>query len=183
MYKDSKGYYYLAGEYHPDNRDDGSLEYGRFRKRFGDRNVKMLEQAIYDGEDCVVAIPSENGAGKGEFEELVKMFSEAGFKVRGMVTGNSKGAKIERFSAFSSAAQNGMVYILRDTFNEETYNALMKEMEAFDGTPSTSQRKDDFLDAVSDSYLALQKVKVHKAFSLPSHGSPTALSQHRQRIK
>lgn len=182
VYKCTKGYYYLVGDYDPTCCDDNADIKGRFRKRFGERNQKMLQQAHFDGNRCTVAIPKESGAGKGEFEQLVKMFSEAGFNVVGMETGNAKGAKVERFSVFSSLAQNGMVYLVRNSFNDATYNALMSELEAFDGTGSTGKIKDDWVDAVSDAVLSLQKVRVHKPFTLPSVSAPTLLANHRRHM-
>ena len=161
MYKDTKGYYYLAGEYENTNRDSMTeTEFGRFRKSFGARDVKILDQARFDGPDCTILIPQEGGAGKSQFENLAAGLTTEGFKVTGMVAGNAKGAKVKRFAPFSSAAQNGLIYIVKDTFNQDTYDLVMKELEAFDGSPSTSKRKDDFVDAASDAFLGLQKVKV-----------------------
>ena len=81
MYKSKQGYYYIVGDFAESNKDDLLGQYGRFRKRFGDRNIIMLVQARHDNSECLVVIPEEGGSGKGEFEELCKMF--VGFSVNG----------------------------------------------------------------------------------------------------
>ena len=176
MYKDTKGYYYIVGDYGNDVKDSLTGVYGRFRKRFGDRNNLMLQQAAHDGVDCSVVIPEESGAGKGEFEELVKLFSSDGFRVIGAKTDRNK---LARFANFSAAAQNGMVYIIESSFNNvETLDAFYKELESFDGSRSTGLLKDDWVDACSDAYNALQKTIIYKAPPVMHIDSPTLYSQH-----
>lgn len=190
MYKDSVGRYYICGEYHEDLIDDfkkgEDIIYGRFRKLAGQRNEWMIEQANFDGDDCTIVIPSESGAGKGEEQEMTKMFIEHGFKVRGAKVGNAKGAKMKRFTTFTSACQNGVVYILEDSFsNKATLRKFLNELENFDGERSTATKKDDWVDAVSDCFLTLCSQKVHRIYSMPSIGasSRTALADHKERIK
>ena len=166
--------YYITGGFHPDIKDEKTDVVGRFRKRFGDRNNWMLSQAEWDGDECLVVIPKENGAGKGQYEELVKMFTKEGFKVKGITTGNVKGGKVKRFSLFSSACQNGAVHIVEDSFeNVATLQAFYKELEAFDGSSSTSSVKDDWVDCCSDAMAALLQKRTHKSFSLPNKASRT----------
>ena len=172
--------YYISGDFHPDLKDppkhnpDGIV--GRYRVRAGQRNKWMLTQADYDGEEVTIVIPEESGAGSGEFQELTKMFTNAGFKVQGAKTGNSKGAKMKRFSTFAAACQNGLVHILEDTFhNEATLNAFYKELEAFTGERSTATTKDDIVDACSDAFLALQKTQVFTVPNIPRINAPTRL--------
>lgn len=176
--------YVIYGNYDPEIKDPKTDVIGRFRKRFGERNSWMLQQAQWDGEDTIVLLPKESGAGKGQYEELVKMFVEEGFQVKGSEVGNQKGGKVKRFSSFSSACQNGMVYIVEDSFeNKATLEAFYKELEAFDGSPSTAAIKDDWVDCASDCWAGCQKVKVHKAVTIPTVHAPTLLHTHRSRIR
>jgi phage terminase large subunit-like protein len=166
MYKTRESEFIIAGDFDPEIKDPKTDVVGRFRKRFGDRNNWMLQQAQYDGSSVVQVIPQENGAGKGQYEDLVKMYTNNGFRVVGIPTGNQKGGKLKRFSVFSSACQNGIVHILEDTFeNKATLEAFYKELEAFDGSPSTGTVKDDWVDTCSDCVTALNKIKVRKPMS------------------
>ena len=174
MYKSKQGYYYIVGDFAESNKDDLLGQYGRFRKRFGDRNIIMLEQARHDNSECLVVIPEEGGSGKGEFEELCKMFVGEGFRVKGAPTSKNK---MSRFSNFSSAAQNGLIHIVEDSFNNsKTLEAFYKELESFDGTRSTAHIKDDWVDAVSDAFNTLQKHKMYTAPSILPINAPTVLS-------
>ena len=190
VWKDNLCNLYLTGNFHPDLHDpvkQGEDKiYGRFRKNVGVRNDWMLRQAEYDGRECTVVIPKENGAGAGEFEQLRAMFKDSNFKVEGADTGNKKGGKALRFATFCAEAEQGMVYILPDTFgNKATLNAFLTELEKFnpdqDGKwRSTNTIKDDWVDAVSDCTIILQKKKTFKAVTLPKlANNNTHLSKHR----
>lgn len=191
MYKDSTGHYYITGDYdeslHDDFKDGQDIIYGRFRKNVGVRDQWIVKQAEYDGDDCTVIIPIESGAGAGEYEQMSNLIRTSGFKVEGAKTGNQKNAKEKRFSAFCSVAEQGFVHILPDTFpNKATLNAYLLELEKFDPEKkSTGTRKDDWVDATSDCYLALQKTKTHRAFSMPTGltSRNTALVNLKRHIK
>ena len=139
----------------------------------------MLRQAEYDGRECTVVIPKENGAGAGEFEQLRAMFKDANFKVEGAETGNKKNGKALRFATFCAEAEQGMVHILPDTFgNKATLNAFLTELEKFNPDPngkwrSTNTIKDDWVDVVSDCTIILQKKRIIKPFTLPDCTSAT----------
>lgn len=109
MWKCSRGMYYVCADFeeslHDDFKKGEDVIYGRFRKLAGQRNEWMLRQAEFDGPECTVVHPQESGAGKGEMEELTKMFIENGFRVNTIKTGNAKGAKKQKFVNFTSAAQ------------------------------------------------------------------------------
>ena len=174
MYKDSKGYYYVVGDFAKTTLDEPSNTYGRFRKRFGERNMLMIKQAEFDGNETTVVIPEESGAGKGEFEEMAKLFIEAGFRVKGAATNKNK---LARFSNFSSASQNGFIYIIESSFpNKATLEAFYRELESFDGSRSTSTIKDDWVDACSDAFNFLQKKKVYRTPAILPIDAPTAIS-------
>lgn len=173
--------YYLVGDFDPEIKDKDTDIIGRFRRRFGERNNWIIQQAEYDGRDCPIGIPKENGAGKGQYEDLLKQLTSRGFIVRGVETGNQKGGKLKRFAGFSSACQNGLVHIIEDSFgNLATLEAFYKELEAFDGSPSGASKKDDWVDVCSDCWYILQSLRVHKPFTLPSIDSPTLLASHRR---
>ena len=174
MYKDSKGYYYVVGDFAKTTLDEPSNTYGRFRKRFGERNMLMIKQAEFDGNETTVVIPEESGAGKGEFEEMAKLFIEAGFRVKGAATNKNK---LARFSNFSSASQNGFIYIIESSFpNKATLEAFYRELESFDGSRSTSTIKDDWVDACSDAFNFLQKKKVYRTPAILPINAPTSIS-------
>ena len=174
MYKDTKGYYYIVGDFAKTTLDEKSNIYGRFRKRFGERNMLMIKQAEYDGNETLVVIPEESGAGKGEFEEMAKLFLEAGFRVKGAPTNKNK---LARFANFSSAAQNGFVYVVESSFpNKATLEAFYRELESFDGSRSTATIKDDWVDACSDAFNYLQKKKVYRTPAILPINAPTSIS-------
>lgn len=184
MVKSPDGTYTIFGNYDPEIKDPKTDVVGRFRKRFGERNQWMLQQAAWDGDDTIVVLPKENGAGKAQYEELCKMFANEGFTVKGADVGNIKGGKVKRFSSFSSACQNGLVYIVEDSFeNKATLEAFYKELESFDGSPSTASSKDDFVDCCSDLFIVCNRTKVHKAVPLPEINAPTLLAGHRKQIR
>lgn len=174
LHKDKDGNIYIDGGYCEDLIDDfksgQDIIYGRFRKNVGVRDQWMLKQAIEDGIKCNVVIPKQSGAGVREWEQMRNMFLEYKFKIIGADTGNKKGGKEKRFAPFCSAAEQGAVYILLDTFpNKATLNAFLSELEKFDPEKkSTGTRKDDWVDAIGDAYTALQDMKVYNTDALAS---------------
>lgn len=186
MHKCSRGYYYLDGGWHPElhdsTKDDNDLKIlGRFRKNVGIRDEYMLKQAYYDGKNCSVVLPKASAAGKAEYEQLKVMFVNEGFKVKGASTGNAANAKALRFSPFCSAAQQGLVFILKDTFKSaQTLELFLTELESMEeGFKSTSKIKDDWTDSVSDAFSTLQELKAVTPFTVPTIDSTTRLSQFR----
>tara|TARA_B100001105_G_scaffold204145_2_gene167909 strand:- start:8293 stop:9642 length:1350 start_codon:yes stop_codon:yes gene_type:complete len=174
------GYYYLAGEYHSSFVDDETGVSGRLCKRVGDRDNILLKQAEYDGQECTIFSPVDPGAaGVQVFTEMAKKFSSEGFVFKKDVVPTNK-SKLTKFLPFAGAAENGLVYIVKNTFDKVTYEFIMKELEAFDGERSSSARHDDFPDCISTVFNSLSKAKVHKARTLPSMGGSTQLSQMRQ---
>lgn len=173
MYKSSDNEYYIVGDYDEQCRDAGSDIVGRYRKRFGQRNQWMMQQCCLDGTDTTVVIPKEKGAGKGEFEDLCKMFTNGGFTVRGADTTKDK---LQRFSTFSAACQNGLVHIVESSFsNKATLEAFYEELTSFTGARSTAYLKDDWVDCCSDCFLALQRECVIRPSELAAalSGMPT----------
>ncbi len=192
LHRCSRGYYYLDGGWNPDLYDepkDGTNQIciGRFKKNVGIRDEFMMRQARYDGPKCEIIIPKGSAAAKAEFEQLKVMFVNEKFKVGGASTGNTKGAKGIRFSPFCSSAEQGLVFILKDTFRcEHTLECFLSELENFEhGFVSSSKIKDDWVDATSDAFSSLQTKKIRHNFVIPSNTATasTKLSGHRQRIQ
>lgn len=145
MLKTKDGDYIIKGDFHPDNHDKVDLEIkGRFRRRSGDRDNLILKQAQYDGEECIVIFPEDVGAaGKMEFTQSSKALLEEGFVVKKdpMPTQRSK---LNRFTPFAAACENGHVCIIESSFpDKKTLESFYKELESFSGERSSSSRKDD----------------------------------------
>lgn len=192
MFRDKIGNTYICGNFHENHIDVfdpmEDIIYGRFRQLAGKRNEWMLEQAQEDGAEITMVIPEESGAGKAEFEDMSRMFTNAGFKVIGAKTGNAKNGKFLRFASFASAAQLGNVYIVPSTFpNQATLNIYLKELEEFTGEGSTRKKKDDWVDCTSDGFNALARVRQYEVVAVPDvtagSSSKTLLSQHLARVR
>jgi predicted phage terminase large subunit-like protein len=176
MYKCRDGFYYITGDHHPDNYDDVTETGGRFCKSVGERDVTIRKQAEYDGSDTVVVFPVDPGAsGLSEFQNSAKPLIETGYTVKKDPTPGNK-SKLKRFEPFASAAEQGFVRIVKSTFSPKTYEALMKELEAFDGERSSTHRHDDWADAVASAFNFLAASKVHTALAIPDYSCPTKLS-------
>lgn len=183
MHRDRDGYFYLTGNFCKDFYDEPTKVYGRLCSRVGERDNIMAKQAELDGSDCIIVLPVDPAAaGKQVYVEMAKKFAGLGFRVKkDPVAGNK--AKLTRFLPFADAAENGLIRIVRSTFDTPTYEWIMKELESFDGERSTNSRKDDFPDAIATVYNYLCVAKFHKAFALPVHGGNTMLASHKARVK
>lgn len=172
MYRDQNGYFYLAGEYHDQFIDKDINIKGRVCKRVGDRDNVIKLQAAYDGTECIIVSPIDPGAaGKQVYTEFAKKMSSVdiggerySFRVKKDPVPNNK-SKLTRFLPFADAAENGLIYIVKSTFDSATYNFIMKEMEAFNGERSTSERKDDFPDAVATAYNFMCQKRIRPKYT------------------
>lgn len=142
--KDREGYYYIFGGWHPECKNEKSDVHGIFQRRPGERDRLILKQAEYDGEDCVVVLPQDPGqAGASEFTEASKQLTSEGFVVQKDPSGSNK-SKLKKFEPFSSACENGLVFVVESSFpNKATLEAFYRQLEGFDGKPSTASKKDD----------------------------------------
>lgn len=183
MHKDKDGYFYLVGDYCKAFVDEDTGVSGRVCKRVGDRDNVMTKQAEHDGTDCIIVLPVDPAAaGKQVYQEMAKKFSGLGYRVKkDPVPGNK--AKLTRFLPFADAAENGLIRIVKSSFDKTTYEWIMKELESFDGERSTSHRKDDFPDCIATIYNYLCTARTYKAFNIPSHGGSTLLASHKIRIR
>lgn len=174
MGKSADGIFYIFGDFDPETLDEKTMIAGKFRKRAGSRDLLIKNQTEIDGEHVTVILPKDPGAaGQVEYQESAKKLNILGFKVKPDPMPNNK-SKLTRFMPFSSACQNGLVCIVEDSFtNKATLEAFYKELEAFNGERSTSERKDDWADAAASAYNALCKERSFVAAAIPRVSAPT----------
>lgn len=180
--RDQDGNYYLIGDYHEDFKDTGEWNTGtegRFCKKAGERDNIIKKQAKHDGDDVVIVFSVDPGqAGISEFTTSSRELISMGYTVDKDPTPGNK-AKLTRFSPFANLAQNGFVKILKKSFDLATYEALMKELESFDGLRSTGSRKDDWVDAISSGVNYMEKHDIIRAVVMPKIHAPTMLRTRR----
>ncbi|MCP4987670.1 MAG: hypothetical protein GY928_16905 [Colwellia sp.] len=184
LYKDKKGYIYLAGDYHKDFYDDVHEIHGQFCKRSGDRDNHIVYQAEVDGEDCTIVLPVDPGAaGRTAYESMALNFAQEGYKVKPDPTPTNK-SKLTRFTPFATACENKLVYVLVDTFERKTLDFIYKQLEAFDGERSSTHRKDEFPDLCATGFNWLMKAKIIRPYSMPDLSSATTkLKTFRNQIR
>lgn len=115
----------------------------RFRARAGDVEKKMIEvvqkDKEYYGSKYRTYLPIDPaGAGLIQKQHYATVFARENLAVYFKKVSNSKG-KLALFEPFSASSQNGLVKCVKGEWNE-TY---FVELEIFDGSRSTSSRKDD----------------------------------------
>jgi predicted phage terminase large subunit-like protein len=184
MGKNSNGEFFIGLFPHPDNRDDWETErYGSFRAKPGKRDNIILKQAQFDGEETQIVLPQDPGAaGQSEYQESAKKLAQHGFIVKKDPSVPNK-SKLTKFSPFAAAVENGLVYIIESSFpNRHTLEAFYKELEAFDGSPSTRKRKDDWVDVVATGYNYLSKSIVIPKFTLPQSGTNTNIRKLKAQV-
>lgn len=176
--KDSDGNIYIFGDYDYDAIDEKSKVYGRFRRLPGDRDKLILNQSKVDGTEVTVVLPKDpSGAGIIEYTESAKKLIAQGFNVKPDAMPNNK-KKLQRFVPFSSACQNGFVYIVEDSFNnQETLDHFYRELEVFTGERSSATIKDDLPDAVASAFNTIQREQVFNAISIPTISASTRWGQ------
>lgn len=173
MAKDSNGNIYIFGDYILDSIDEKSKVYGRFRRLPGERDTMILKQSLYDNEEhninITVVLPKDpSAAGAVEYQESAKKLISNGMAVKSdAMPGNKK--KLQKFTPFSSACQNGFVYIVEDSFpNQETLDHFYRELEVFNGERSTATVKDDIPDACASAFNTIQQEQIFTAVAIPS---------------
>ncbi|QYC52509.1 terminase large subunit, PBSX family [Salmonella phage SSBI34] len=180
--RDQDGFYYLYGNYHDEFIDDGewsTMTMGRFCKKVGKRDTIIKKQAHMDGDDTIIIFSVDPGqAGLSEFMTSSRDLISEGFIVEKDPTPGNK-SKLTRFSPFAQLAENGFVRIVKKSFPIDTYNALMKELEQFDGQRSSGTKKDDWADAVASGINYLEKHDIVRAVAIPRPNAPTMYSRRR----
>ena len=181
--KDTLGNIYIKGDYHDSFYDDVLEVYGQFCKRSGDRDIHIIKQAEWDGVEVPIILPVDPGAaGRTAYESMAKSFAEAGFLTHPDPTPNNK-SKLTRFQPFATAAENGYVYFVTDSFDKKTLDFIYKQLESFDGERSTSTKKDEFPDNIATGFNYLMKAKnLNYNYSL-AVDSKTKYASHKRRVK
>lgn len=111
----------------------------------------LKETADTDGKKCWISLPKDPGqAGDVAFHTYSSPLITSGYKIK---KSNTRKGKLERFTGFSNAAENGMIRVVRGKWNDE----WISELENFD--PDRRNQKDDRVDATSDAYTILTKGK------------------------
>jgi len=151
--------------------DDGCvyvIDATRYRERSGKVIQNIIDQAIEDGDDVIIAIPQDAGqAGKAACDSMCAAIQAEGFKVRKKKVSNIKNRKVKVFEPFSVTAENGMVYVLKADWNEVFFD----ELQRFDGTRNCGH--DDLVDAVADAFDELVHKKTHRPIPFGTIDSPS----------
>lgn len=106
-----------------------------YRARPAGVSQEIMRRAENDGKGCPVGLPQDVGqAGVVAFQHYARPLTLKGYKVKKMKT---RKGKIERFSGFSNAAENGMVRIVRGDWNDR----YISQLENFD--PDRKRQHDD----------------------------------------
>ena len=163
MAKDRHGFFYLIGDYHEENYDKKDCKQtkveGRFRERSGKRDALIHKQTEQDGNDCTVVFSQDPGsAGVTEYTESAKKLITDGYVVKKDPMPTQSG-KLTRYLPFSSAAENGLVYLVKSSFSPATLDAYFKESESFDGERSSDYRKDDWPDCTASAFNHLSSAR------------------------
>lgn len=159
--------FYIFGDYTESYYDDVDQIYGNIYQRVGKRDKAILDQANKDGDETIILLPVDpSAAGKYTYEVMAEKFGSEGYRVKPDPIPTNK-SKLTKFLPFCDAASNGLVYIVKSTFDSNTYDFIMKQLEAFDGERSTAKRHDEFVDCIALGYNYLNKTKVHRAVRTP----------------
>lgn len=129
----------------------------RGRWRAGELENMLVEQTRKDiemyGYNCVGYLPVEPAsAGKIMKHHMSRVFAQERVPIKFFKVGSGK-SKLDRFLPFASVAENGLVKIKEDDWNEE----FLTELELFTGT--RSKIHDDIVDATSDAYNLIATTK------------------------
>jgi len=134
----------------------------RWRKRSGESLEEIIRVAKDDNKrygKVQLYLPQDPGqAGQETRIFRAKLFAGEGLKVK-FIKVSSKKNKLIRFEPFSNAAENEIVSVVKADWNDEYFS----ELEGFDLVSKT--RKDDQVDATSDSFNVLATTKEYKRLS------------------
>ncbi|QGH73847.1 large subunit terminase [Vibrio phage vB_VhaM_VH-8] len=129
----------------------------RGRWRAGELESMLVEQTRKDiemyGYNCTGYLPVEPAsAGKIMKHHMSRVFAQERVPIKFFKVGSGK-SKLDRFLPFASVAENGLVKIKEDDWNED----FLTELELFTGT--RSKIHDDIVDATSDAYNLIATTK------------------------
>ncbi|AUR92115.1 terminase-like family protein [Vibrio phage 1.170.O._10N.261.52.C3] len=161
-------------------------QFARFRKRPGQRDQLILQQAKHDielwGDSCYIILPEDPGqAGRTEREQAAKALQVEGIKVKKDECHGNK-SKAIRFEPFCVAMHTGNIYWVKSSFDKSTWDYMLLELENFDPLTKNNGFHDDIVDCFSSNYTTILKTKTFRPFNLPT-GGRTKLHDHRNRVK
>ena len=169
--------------------DDNDLIYildvTRFRKRYAGVLDEIIDLGIRDQEDwggmVVTYIPEDpSSSGKAACQQMLAKISAQGITVKKMKTSNVKNRKLKAFEPFAVAAENSLVYVVKDEWNEMWH----EELEVFDPSVRIGGVHDDMVDATADAFLNIKSKKIRGRFSGSGLSSGSSkLSAHKSRIQ
>jgi phage terminase large subunit-like protein len=173
MLKDRNGFYWLLGNFHPLFKDTPRKAtektfVGRVRKLPGERDNLIAAQMklditlanTYKYSEPRLVLAKDSGGGASDYLSTVARMAEERIKVeKDQTISNVEGKKLKDFLNFTKAAQNGIIYIVEETFEPDSLEAQYKELEAFDGEDSTRVRHDDWVDGYSMCFNAVSTGK------------------------
>lgn len=127
------------------------------RWRAGELEQMLVEQTKKDismyGYGCMNYLPIEPAsAGKIQKHHFAQVFANQGVPIKFFKVGSNK-SKLDRFLPFASVAENGLIIIKEDEWNE----SFLTELELFEG--SRSKIHDDQVDACADAFNLLATSK------------------------
>lgn len=177
--KDENGFYYLLGDFIDDFIDpirsaSDKPVIGRVRLGPGPRDALIVKQLKADNEyeKCTLILPKDAGGGKADGIYTKAKLTEAKIDFEdGLTANNVAEKKIKDFAPFANACQQGLVYIVEDSFHPATLRAIYMELENFNGERSTSGRKDDWCDAIAVAFN--YAICAKRPYKTPNVMSPT----------
>ena len=188
MLKDRDGFYWLLGNYSDalidqPNRPTEKPVIGRIRRLAGERNNLLAKQGrmdldlakTYKYQKPKFIAAKDNGAGSSDFTSLLARLVEDGISVQqDRSPSNVPGKKVKDFLGFTEAAENGLVFIVEETFDKKTLEEYYKELEKFTGENSTRKLHDDWVDSTSMCFNNLRDAKrQYRTLNTNQQSNPT----------
>lgn len=127
----------------------------KFKKSWPETRQTIIDTAIGDGTDTVVAI-EQAGQQQGYIDEIARDNRLRPFTVKGI---KPVGNKFERAMPWIAKAECGIVYLIEDRITDSIKNNWIKEFldECASFTEDDSHLHDDCIDSVSGAYHFLTK--------------------------
>lgn len=131
----------------------------RFQKRAGEVENAVIDivrkdREFYKGNYKAYLPQDPASAGQIARKYWSKLFAAQGIPIY-FLKSNSQNSKLKVFEPFAACSENGLVDVLKDTWNSMYFN----ELESFDGKRSTSTKKDDMCDATANGFSILSTNK------------------------
>lgn len=167
--KDSNGLFWIVGDYNIEVCEDSERTkktnekiLGKFCKLAGERDALILKQLLFDGEDTSLVLSKDLGAGTTDHTYTKALMIENGVRVvEDKSPKNTPNKKMKDFLPFANAAENGLVYIVEESFNPATLEAFYKELCDFEPEKrSCSSYHDDMPDSCSMAFSAANSARV-----------------------